>query len=100
MILTTIQVIICIAIIVILALAFFIITSSQPVVVIDKYVKQRMEPKPKVTTISKQPMCGIDYYNIIVDYYIIDSTHNTHKISEQQYWNTQLGDSIKVNTKK
>ncbi len=78
---------------------FFYVTRRQTATVTDKYLKQRMEPKPKSTTNRPNlPMCGLDYYNIIVDYYIIDSQNNTNKISEKQYWDTQIGDSIKVNS--
>ena len=78
---------------------YFYVTRSQTVTVTDKYLKQRMDPKPKSTTNKPNlPMCGLDYYNIIVDYYIIDSQNITHKISEKQYWDTQIGDSIKVNS--
>lgn len=86
------------AAIVIFTGVYFYVTRSQTVTIVDKYLKQSMSPKPKSTTnMSQQPMCGLDYYNIIVDYYIIDSKNNTHKISEKQYWATQIGDSIKVN---
>lgn len=83
----------------IVTLFAFYVTRSQTVTVVDKYIKQSMSPKPNATkNMSHQPMCGLDYYNIIVDYYVTDSKNKTHKISEKQYWTINIGDNIKLNS--
>lgn len=74
--------------------------TNKYITVKDKYIHQYFEPKPtqqrQSKSIDKTPKCGLDYLNIVVKYYVVDTYENKYEITSSQYNNVQIGEKFKV----
>ena len=97
-------VIICVVIICvgIIAMLFVINTNTSNVITVkEKYVKQAFEPKKNKPQLPKgAAVCGLTLYDIVVKYYVTDTSNTIYELTINDYNRIKEGDKLQVTVSK
>jgi hypothetical protein len=97
-------IIICVIIICVITIAmlFFRNTNTSNVITVkEKYVKQSFEPKKNKPQLPKgAAVCGLTLYDIVVKYYVTDTSNTIYELTINDYEKVKEGSKIQVTTAK